>query len=169
MCSPSRSDLVRGALACLCACLLVAGCEREERRFDDAPPVTGEVESGLKPGGDAPTATAPSPYLGNAQAISAGKRLFEWYNCAGCHGHGGGGIGPALMDDEWIYGAAPENIFSAIIEGRPNGMPSFRGKVNAQETWQLVAFVQSLSGAAPFDVTSSRDDHLYTPWSPTAR
>jgi cytochrome c oxidase cbb3-type subunit III len=127
------------------------------------------VASALAPGGDAPTANAPSPYLGNAEAISTGRRLFDWYNCSGCHSHGGGNIGPALMDEDWLYGGAPENIFSAIIEGRPNGMPSFRGKLNEQEAWQIVAFVQSLSGAAPFDVTPSRDDHLFTPWSPTAR
>lgn len=169
MSSRFRVDRVGVALLCALACSSLPGCEREARRFDDAPPVTGEVASGLQPGGDAPTATAPSPYLGNAQAIGVGRRLFDWYNCSGCHALGGGSIGPALMDDEWIYGSAPENIFSAIMEGRPNGMPSFRGKVNAQEAWQLVAFVQSLGGGAPFDVTPSRDDHLFTPWSPTAR
>jgi cytochrome c oxidase cbb3-type subunit 3 len=169
MCSPCPADRV-GAVVLLATCVLaLAGCEREARRFDDAPPVTGETASPLHPGGAAAPESVPSPYLGNAQAISEGKRLFDWYNCSGCHGHGGGNIGPALMDSEWIYGGEPENIFSAILEGRPNGMPSFRGKLNEQQAWQIVAFVQTLSGAARFDVPPSRDDHLFSSWSPTTR
>ena len=81
--------------------------------------------------------------------MSEGQRLYTWFNCVGCHAHGGGGMGPALMDDEWIYGSDPAQIFSTIIEGRPNGMPTFGGKVNAQEAWQLVAYVRSMSGRAP--------------------
>ena len=29
------------------------------------------------------------------------------------------------MDAEWIYGSHPEQIYSDIVQGRPNGMPSF--------------------------------------------
>ena len=64
-------------------------------------------------------------YEENAYAIAEGKRLFSAYNCVGCHGHGGGGMGPPLMDDNWIYGEEPEQIFSTLVEGRPNGMPTF--------------------------------------------
>ena len=41
---------------------------------------------------------------------------------------GGGGIGPPLMDDRWIYGSAPENIYASIVQGRPNGMPAWGGR-----------------------------------------
>ena len=30
------------------------------------------------------------------------------------------------MDDKWIYGSRPEQIYSDIVQGRPNGMPSLR-------------------------------------------
>ena len=60
--------------------------------------------------------------------IAAGRQLYSAMNCVGCHANGGGGMGPPLMDDEWIYGSSLEHIFSSIREGRPNGMPSFRGK-----------------------------------------
>ena len=33
------------------------------------------------------------------------------------------------MDREWIYGGQPANIFATIVEGRPNGMPSWRGRI----------------------------------------
>jgi len=58
----------------------------------------------------------------------------------------------ALMDAEWLYGSEPQNIYTTIIEGRPKGMPAFGGKVPDQQIWQLVAYVQSMSGNAPLDV-----------------
>ena len=33
-----------------------------------------------------------------------GQEALRWFNCSGCHGNGGGGSGPPLMDDIWIYG-----------------------------------------------------------------
>ena len=81
-------------------------------------------------------------------------------NCTGCHAHGGGAIGPPLMDDNWIYGSQPDQIFSTIVEGRPNGMPSFRGKLPDYEIWQLAAYVRSLSGQTPQHAAPGRDDDL---------
>jgi cytochrome c oxidase cbb3-type subunit 3 len=87
--------------------------------------------------------------------------LYSAYNCVGCHAHGGGGMGVALMDDKWIYGSAPEQIFATIIEGRPNGMPSFRGKIPANQVWELVAYVRSLAGLTSKDPAPGRDDHMH--------
>ena len=64
------------------------------------------------------------------------------------------------MDDKWIYGGASANIFNTIIEGRPNGMPAFAGKIPPYQVWQLVAYVRSLSGLVPQDATSARSDHM---------
>jgi cytochrome c oxidase cbb3-type subunit 3 len=64
------------------------------------------------------------------------------------------------MDDEWIYGSGPTNIFNSIVEGRPNGMPSWRNKIPDEQVWQLVAYVQSMGGQAPIDVLPGRDDHM---------
>ena len=79
------------------------------------------------------TVTAPpnSVYEQNAYAVAEGKRLYNAYNCVGCHQQGGGGIGPALMDSTWIYGSRPEQIYADIVQGRPNGMPSFAGKIRS--------------------------------------
>ena len=50
--------------------------------------------------------------------------LFDWYNCSGCHGgHAGGGMGPSLRDEVWIYGDRDDQIFNSIEQGRANGMP----------------------------------------------
>lgn len=145
--------------------LLLLACERENRRFKNIAAASqrseGKVLSELRPGGLPEQSTSgESPYQGNAWAVGEGKRLFSWFNCVGCHAHGGGAIGPPLMDQKWIYGSAPANIYGSIAEGRPNGMPSFRGKIPDDQIWQLVAYVQSLAGLTDTDVSSGRDDSM---------
>jgi cytochrome c oxidase cbb3-type subunit III len=140
------------------------GCEREDRRFRESPPSTldaGNVTmSALQPGASIQNTTLTGPYEYNAYAVNEGKMLFNNFNCSGCHANGGGGMGPPLMDDEWIYGAEPENIFSTIVEGRPNGMPSFRGRLSNDQIWRLVSYVRAMSGQLSKDVGPSRDDHM---------
>ena len=140
------------------------GCKRETRQFDAkspaAPAYAAVTLDTLQPGVPAPDLALKSPAEGNAYDISEGKRLFEQWNCSGCHSHGGGGMGPPLMDNEWIYGSAPENIVATIVEGRPNGMPSFRGRIRSQQLWQLAAYVRSLSGLQTKASSSGRDDHM---------
>ena len=155
----------RRAVALLAGCLLVVcGCKREERPFEQLVQVQKrsqpEIGTELAAGLPLPASAGASPFQQNAWGQSEGKRLFTAYNCNGCHANGGGAIGPALMDDEWIYGFGPENIFASIVEGRPDGMPSFRNKIPDYQVWQLVAYVQSMSGQTPIDTSSGRSDHL---------
>jgi cytochrome c oxidase cbb3-type subunit 3 len=142
----------------------LVACDREQRRFREAPPSAPPSDvvrlSTLQPGQKAVTVEARNDYQENAFAVSEGQRLFGWYNCSGCHANGGGGMGPPLMDDKWIYGSAPDNIYHTIVEGRPNGMPSFSGRIPGSQVWQLVAYVRSLSGLASSAARSSRSDHM---------
>ncbi len=107
-----------------------------------------------------PSSTKGDQYEQNAYLLAEGKRLYSWYNCAGCHFNGGGGIGPPLMDDKWVYGDKIENIVATIREGRPNGMPSFRGKVPDEQIWQIAGYVRSLCGNVPNAAAPSRDDDI---------
>ena len=106
-----------------------------------------------------------------------GKRLFGQYNCSGCHSNGGGGMGPSLMDDEWIYGGRLEQIHQTLVEGRPNGMPAWGGKIPDEQLWQIAAYVRSMSlpatlaaqngstpGQSPAPVPRAADDD--SGWSP---
>ena len=147
--------------------LLVAACDREDREVRSDPITTESVERlaiGTLSPGDTPPVEELSglgaQYLGNAYHVSQGKKWFSAFNCDGCHFAGGGGIGPALMDDRWIYGSRIENVVESIREGRPNGMPSFRGKITDEQIWQLAAYVLSLSGQVASDVAPGRDDDL---------
>jgi cytochrome c oxidase cbb3-type subunit 3 len=145
--------------------LLLPGCEREERKFE-VPPHTGEPADGtlqthLQAGSSAPVpADQKSYYEENSYSLSEGKRLFATFNCTGCHAHGGGGIGPALIDDKWIYGSRADQIYLTIVEGRPNGMPSFRSRIPRYQVWQLAAYVRSLAGLIPNGPAPGRDDDL---------
>jgi hypothetical protein len=82
-------------------------------------------------------------------AIAEGERLYNWFNCSGCHSQGGGGMGPPLMDDKWIYGREPANLFSVIVEGRSGGMPAFGGHIPKRQIWQIIAFVETMGGMTP--------------------
>ena len=148
---------------CVAACaLLLVSCAREQRQFRDSPPAARLdtiSQDQIEPGGPS-YIPVKNTYEENAYAVSQGQQLYEQYNCSGCHFHGGGGIGPPLMDDKWIYGSDPQNIFETIVEGRPNGMPSFRGKIPDTQVWQITAYVRSMSGLLPSTIAPGRTDEM---------
>ena len=157
-------------LASLLAVLaLLAGCEREARRFvkplaTPDPRAQADADVALQPGqtgrGMKATASAGGYDESNSYELAQGKLYYRWFNCVGCHAQGGGAIGPALMDDQWIYGSEPDAVFATIMEGRPNGMPSFRGRVTEAQAWQLTAYVRSLSGLVSAQAATNRSDTL---------
>lgn len=106
------------------------------------------ITSALSPGSDhSVVANDPraAAYYDNAEAVNTGRILFGQFNCSGCHSNGGGGMAPDLMDDVWIYGSRLEQIHATIVEGRPNGMPAWGGKIPDQQIWQIAAYVRSMS------------------------
>ena len=163
----SRSDRGWSIGVTAAVALLLNACERENRRFSENPPTaaptaTALVVSQLQPGPAVVEPKIEAPYDDNAYAVSEGKTLYNAMNCSGCHFQGGGGIGPALMDDEWIYGSEPQQIFASIAEGRPNGMPAWKYKLGTQQIWELVSYVRSLSSLNPKGARNGRDDHMMT-------
>jgi len=54
-------------------------------------------------------------------------------------------MGPALMDQQWIYGGNLDQIHATLVQGRPNGMPSWAGKIPDDELWKIAACVTSMS------------------------
>lgn len=160
-----KSGQWRVASVVLAAALLLTACERENRRFQENPPTatptsTAVVVSDLQPGPAMVIPKVDAPYDDNAWAVSEGKSLFNSMNCSGCHFQGGGGIGPPLMDEEWIYGSEPQQIFSSIADGRPNGMPAWKYTLSTQQIWELTSYVRSLSSLIPKGARNGRDDHM---------
>lgn len=135
------------------AAIALCGCNRTQHQPTSVGPPGG---SGLNPiaasalvpgGGHLPTGIDPraAPYYNNAEAVQRGMRLYNQFNCVGCHFNGGGGIGPPLMDDKWIYGGRLDQIFNSIYQGRPNGMPVWGGKIPEEQIWEIAAYVRSMS------------------------
>jgi cytochrome c oxidase cbb3-type subunit 3 len=127
----------------LAALLVAGGCARETRDY------TGNTMK---------RTDRASFVAGNAYHLSQGQRLFAWMNCSGCHSHGGGGMGPALMDANWRYGGSMQEIVATILDGRPNGMPSFRNRITEDQAWELASYVRSLSAQTRQDALAGRAD-----------
>jgi cytochrome c oxidase cbb3-type subunit III len=129
-----------------------AACGQERAMSRQAP--AGAVDPGmvrqipLVPGVRTIELDIPNPFEGDRQAYQAGQRLYDWMNCSGCHFAGGGGIGPPLMDDDWIYGGKPAQIYDSIASGRANGMPAYGDKLPADQIWHIVTYVMTLGDAA---------------------
>jgi cytochrome c oxidase cbb3-type subunit 2 len=103
---------------------------------------------------------APNPLAGNPKAIEEGKALFKTH-CAACHGEDGkGGIGPSVVDEEFLYakGDVPDDDYFEVIsngtqpgmieDGRTakGGMPPFLQQLDKNKIWSLVAYIRSLQG-----------------------
>ncbi|MDI6801777.1 MAG: cbb3-type cytochrome c oxidase subunit II [Thermodesulfovibrionales bacterium] len=101
-----------------------------------------------------------NPLAGKPEAIAEGKKLFAG-NCAICHSADGkGGIGPSLVDDEFLYvkGDLADDDYFEIInngtkegmveEGRTakGGMPPFGAQMDKNKIWSLVAYIRSIQG-----------------------
>jgi cytochrome c oxidase cbb3-type subunit 3 len=145
------------------ACAAMSACERERRPFSDShteAAAESDTTSALRPVNTRAAISEPFPYSDNAYAQNDGKRLFFAYNCAGCHSHGGGGMGPALMDSAWTYGFEPKDIYATIENGRPNGMPSFRDRIPPNQIWELVAYVRAMSGQGSKAARPNRSDEM---------
>jgi cytochrome c oxidase cbb3-type subunit 3 len=158
------SATVLASAAALIGIAALTGCRRETRRLTEQPPGASPAAmvtvGALQPGPAMISDHHDTPYRNEAYAVSQGQQLFSSMNCVGCHSHGGGGMGPALMDSLWIYGSAPDQIFASIAQGRPNGMPAWKYTLDNQQIWQLVAYVRSLSGLDPKGARSGRPDAM---------
>ena len=93
-----------------------------------------------------------NPYTGNAEAIQQGRTLYLQNGCSACHGAGGGGgMGPALLDDEWKFGSDDLTLVKLIKGDLPQQtMPAaFGGVLKDDEIWKIIAFVRSLYQGDP--------------------
>lgn len=70
-------------------------------------------------------ATGKNPYIGNAEAIEKGKKLFQMYSCTQCHGGDAQGqTGPSLHGPDYKYAkdATNKGMFETIWNGTNGGM-----------------------------------------------
>lgn len=154
------------SLTALALVISLVGCRREQRHVAGnpqvpSPPMAASPDT-VFPGGSPvpPLDKRAVAFEGNAAAIAKGQQLYTWMNCVGCHSHGGGGMGPPLMDGKWRYGGRIDQIAASIYQGRANGMPAWRYKLTEEQIWQLAAYVRSISGQVPKDAVGARPDTM---------
>ncbi len=144
-----------------------------EGTFDPAGPIAGEGEGRLPGEGDLaiyiPATTLfpgsaridpgiQNPLSGDPDAVAAGERHYAAFNCGGCHAPlGGGGMGPPLSDDAWIYGSHPAQIYLSIMQGRPDGMPAWSSMLPRRTTWELVAYIETLNDIEDYPAAKGFD------------
>jgi cytochrome c oxidase cbb3-type subunit 3 len=138
------------------AVLACAACDSGDLDGFDAVPAAEAEEGapgmqhiddpvGPSPGMPEAGPVARNPHSGSPQAAKTGRDLYVAMNCVGCHGgRGGGGIGPSLRDDVWIYGGDPADIYDSIAEGRAYGMPAWGARLPPDVIWKLTTYIVSL-------------------------
>jgi cytochrome c oxidase cbb3-type subunit 3 len=137
--------ITRASFAALGAVLAVSCRSDAPAPAAAAAVAQGAFFIGPQPGPDHALPQSTNPYAGNIAVLADGRRLFNWYNCSGCHGdHAGGGMGPSLRDTLWYYGGDEASIFASITEGRQHGMPAWGSKLPRDDIWKLVTYIKSL-------------------------
>lgn len=133
-------------LAIVLLALVCVGCQNDAATLPAAgSPPQNAYFIGPQPGPDRAFVLARNPYADNRTVLADGRRLFNWYNCSGCHGdHAGGGMGPSLRDSSWFYGEDEASIFASIAEGRQFGMPAWGSKLPQNDIWKIVTYIKSL-------------------------
>ncbi len=82
----------------------------------------------------------------NAETIAAGAEVYA-ASCVACHqSDASGGIGPSLIDDEWVHGSSPEAIRDTVANGvLEKGMPAWLPVLGAARLATVTAYLYSLA------------------------
>ncbi len=111
----------------------------------------GDIDTAEQAGADAAANPDKNPYTGDAAAIEAGRKLWRKTGCYSCHGGvAEGGVGPSLIDDEWIYKPTDKTLFKTIAEGRKGTvMVGWSKELDPDQTWKVIAYIRSLYQGDP--------------------
>jgi len=104
----------------------------------------------------------------DADIQQSGQTLFA-ENCASCHGEDATGDrsqgAPNLIDADWLYGGAREDIQTSIYSGRQGVMPNWNERLDPEIITALAVYVHALGGgepSLPTIVPASMDDSVET-------
>jgi cytochrome c oxidase cbb3-type subunit 3 len=134
-------------LAAAAVVLTGAGCQPTpgNEHAVSTGPTDSKTNVGPIPGPGPKDVGAAGPYAGDANAVREGRTLFVRFNCSGCHGgRAGGGMGPSLRDQDWIYGNRDAQVFDSIARGRANGMPAWGTKLSEDQIWKIVSYIDTM-------------------------
>lgn len=89
-------------------------------------------------------------FLQEEDKIAAGKDLYNT-NCVVCHrADMGGGIGPNLVDDYWLHGGSPTEIYLVIKNGvLDKGMLAWKDQMTPYQMQNIMSYILTLQGSNP--------------------
>ncbi|HWF13023.1 MAG TPA: cytochrome c [Candidatus Acidoferrales bacterium] len=101
-----------------------------------------------------------NPVEANVASIEEGKRLYGATDCALCHGKDGDGKGLEAKDGnmnvhDWRKAQNLDHFtdgeLSYVILKGKGRMPSYNGRENPEQVWQIVNYIRSIpaGGSAP--------------------
>lgn len=78
----------------------------------------------------------------NQEWVASGRATYQ-QNCSACHMPDlSGGVGPNLVDAEWLHGSNPTDIYNVIAEGViEKGMQAWENQLGPKKIAEVVAFV----------------------------
>lgn len=101
--------------------------------------------------------TGKNPYVGNADAISKGKKIFQLYSCTQCHGpEAKGQVGPNLTGPDYHYpkNATNKGMFETVWHGTNGGMGAKgiglmdptdpKNGISPDELLKVIAWIRSM-------------------------
>jgi cytochrome c-L len=114
--------------------------------------------------------TGKNPYIGNADGVKAGKKVYQLYSCSQCHGPvGNGQVGPNLRDDTFSYAknATDKGMFETIWGGSAGGMGA-KGKglmqpddpsqgLTPDEILKVAAYLRTKADAKPAEAAPAAE------------
>ena len=165
--------ILLGALAVAFGGTALAVAQTEQPATGDPPaaqaPASGEKPAAAEGGSPAETAktaekgSLKSPFTDPASVAAEGHKIYMAAGCNGCHGGtGGGGMGPPLTNQVWIYGKDDDTLFRLIALGsdelKKQGfnrkgsesvvgpMPPMGNIVKSNEDlWKIIAWIRSIN------------------------
>jgi mono/diheme cytochrome c family protein len=102
-------------------------------------------------------------WVGNAESVVKGEKIYKDMKCWECHGYKGEGDGPKSdqLKDDWgdkilafdfttgtlKRGSSPENVYITFTTGLDGtGMPSYADSLKEEDRWHLVSYTLKLMG-----------------------
>jgi len=102
-------------------------------------------------------ATGKNPYVGDADAIAKGKKVFQLYSCTQCHGpEAKGQVGPGLTGPDYKYpkDATNKGMFETVWHGTNGGMGAKgiglmdptdpKNGISPDELLKIIAWIRSM-------------------------
>ena len=154
-----KMAVISAALLGLLAASGIASADVKFVATQDGSPITIPADQFDTPAAKEFLATGKIKYIGDAEAVKKGKKIFGLYSCTQCHGpEAAGQVGPGLVGPTYKYPKVATNkgMFETIWHGTNGGMGGKgigimnpadpKDGMTVDETLKVIAWIRSHGG-----------------------